>query len=180
MADHSADNQAAASSSASSSRPLRERLQSLQQVPFGSDPVERAQKVIAKTFPDQPLRLFGYVKVAATKSSDNGKGKGKEKERAADEREDAAGRLLWAFTLQRSGEPTEVDSAANQALAGLDFPDLNCRCIFDKIRIAVLTWHRPITLVQASAKATSVIVICTQRYIQTQQQRQQVHRRHRH
>lgn len=125
--DHSqADIQGGASTSSSSSRTLKERLQSLQQISFESDPVERARKVIAKSGPDQPFRLFGYVKVTGTKSPDNVKGKGKEKERPVEERDDAAGRLLWAFTLQRSGEPTELDIAANQALAGLDFPDLNC------------------------------------------------------
>lgn len=96
---------------------------------FTRDPIELARKHIARLSAQQSgsqlLSLFSHVKVAAAKGGDNGKGKGKEKERPQDDRDEAAGRLLWAFSLQRVEQSVD-DAWARNTLNSLEFPDLTC------------------------------------------------------
>lgn len=109
--------------------PLKDKLQSLQQLSFASDPVELARKEVLRLGQDPAtggrlLGLFSHVRVAAGKG-EHGKGKGKEKERL--EEEEPAARMLWVFSVKRGTHLVEGSDASSRAqLSALEFPDLTC------------------------------------------------------
>lgn len=118
--------------STSAAPPLKDKLQSLQQLSFAADPVELARKEVwrlgqaaaANGSGGQLLGLFGHVRVAPGKG-EHGKGKGKEKERV--EEEDPAARMLWVFSLRRGTHMSEGNDGSSRAqLNALEFADLTC------------------------------------------------------
>lgn len=118
--------------STSAAPPLKDKLQSLQQLSFAADPVELARKEVLRLGQasatsgsvGQLLGLFGHVRVAAGKG-EHGKGKGKEKERSEDE--EPAARMLWVFSLRRGTQMGEGNDGSSRAqLSSLEFPDLTC------------------------------------------------------
>lgn len=113
--------------------PLKDKLQSLQQLPLATDPLEQARREVWRLGQASApggsggplLGLFGHVRVAAGKG-DHGKGKGKEKERSEDD--EPAARMLWVFSVKRGTQMAEGSDGSSRAqLNALEFPDLTCK-----------------------------------------------------
>lgn len=147
--------------------PLKDRLQSLQQVSVALDPVEQARAEVlrearAAELSGWVLSLFSLVKVSVVAASkpveEGGKGKGKEKELE----QDAAGRMLWVFSVTRGKSAKEGSdgksspaSSARERLNALSFPDLTSEFFSGVVGAcaALLTCFEPPS--QALAAVTS-------------------------